>query len=209
MPMSPPRFWPWRLIYDWLARTDPLGEADLIFVLAGRQGRKVYALRVFREGKAPRIILSTARFEIRRFASLSLPAPLDLLRMASVVPPPQRHFFVYFERSSCQVDLIPVARLGTLSELEQLATWLRARPNIRSVLVVSSGAHLRRVRMCCRALLPAELRVRLIAAPEEAPQPGQEYGKGWAANAEVFVELFKLVVYRIVLVLRASGTSQK
>jgi uncharacterized SAM-binding protein YcdF (DUF218 family) len=196
-------------VYDWLARTDPLGKADLIFVLAGRQGRKAYALRVFREGKAPRILLSTARFEIRRFANLSLPAPLDLLRIASVVPPPQRHFFVYFEGSSCQVDLIPVARLGTLSELDQLASWLRARPNIRSVLVVSSGAHLRRVRMCCRALLPTELGVRLISAPEEAQQPGQEYGKGWAANAEVFVELFKLLVYRIVLVLRAGGTSQK
>lgn len=199
--------WSLKRVYDWLAWSDPSGEADLIFVLAGRQGRKVYALRAYSEGKAPRILLSTARFEIRRFANLPLPVPLDLLKTASGVPPPLRHFFVYFEGAFCQVDLIPIGRLGTLSEIEQLANWLRVRPHITSVLIVSSGAHLRRVRMCCRALLPPEVQLRLIAAPEEALPPGkQESDSGRGRKAEIFSELFKLLVYRGALALRAAGT---
>ncbi len=201
--MSLRALWALKRVYDWLARSDPVGDADLIFVLAGRQSRKLYALRAYDEGKAPRILLSTARFEIRRFASLPLPAPLDLLKLASGVPAPLRHFFVYFEGSFCQADLVPIGRLGTLSEMRQLAGWLRARPHITSVLIVSSGAHLQRVRMCCRALLPPEAQVRLIAAPEEATGLRSDTRRDW--RAEVFRELLKLVVYRVSLTLRAPG----
>ena len=81
----------------WLSPVDTPRKADLIFVLAGRMHRKECALELFREGLAPRILLSVGRFEIRRFSKMALPASLDLLKLAQAVPPSQRHYFVFFE----------------------------------------------------------------------------------------------------------------
>ncbi len=205
--MSLRRPWPLRGVHEWLARADPPGNADLIFVLAGRASRKVYGLRLFTEDRAPRILLSTARFEIRRFANLPLPVPLDLLHMVSAVPPRQRHFFVCFERQTSQVERIPLGKLGTFSEIEQLASWLRIRPQIGSVLIVSSGAHLRRVRMCCQALLPKGVLLRFVAVPESASGAKSENIRGEVTtDAEILTELPKLMVYRLVLSLRTAQT---
>src|SRR5262245_11773192 len=46
---------------------------DAIFVFAGRESRKRFGVRLYREGRAPRLLLSVGRFEWRRFADLSLP----------------------------------------------------------------------------------------------------------------------------------------
>lgn len=54
-------------LYDWLACVDPIGDADLIFALAGRHSRKVHALELFSLGRTPTLLLSVDRFEIRRF----------------------------------------------------------------------------------------------------------------------------------------------
>jgi hypothetical protein len=150
-----------------LACSDGPAEADLIFALAGRRDRKVYALHLFAGGLAPRLLLSVGRFEIRRFTELDLPVKLDLLNLASQIVPAQRHFFVSFEGGRVQAERIPVGRFGTLREIEALAQWLQERPSIERVLVISSSAHLRRVQMCCRALLPGGRIVRLVASDEE------------------------------------------
>lgn len=187
-------------LYDWLAEADPPSEVDLIFALAGRQSRKVGALSLFREGRAPRLLLSTARFEIRHFAKLDLPHPVNLQQAASAIPPQQRHFFVIFEGSQAQVGLVPVRGFGTLGEVQALGNWLRQHPEIRSLLVVSSGAHLRRVRMCCQVLLPEPLKWRIVAVVDENPWLNRD---GWwrerHATALVLSELAKLLLYRLVL----------
>ena len=81
----------------WLSPVDTPRKADLIFVLAGRMHRKECALELFREGLAPRILLSVGRFEIRCFSKMALPVLLDLLKLAQDVPTPPRHYFVFFE----------------------------------------------------------------------------------------------------------------
>jgi hypothetical protein len=81
----------------WLSPVDTPRKADVIFVLAGRMHRKECALELFRQGLAPRILLSVGRFEIRRFSKMALPASLDVLKLAEAVPPSQRHYFVFFE----------------------------------------------------------------------------------------------------------------
>ncbi len=202
--MSPVGRWPWLgRVYDWLACADSPYDADLIFALAGQQGRKVYGLRLFREKRAPRVLLSTGRFEIRRFADLDLPYFVNLLETVAKVAPQQRHFFVSLERQNAQVERIPVRRLGTLGEIEALANWLHDRPQIASVLIISSGLHLRRVKMCCRTLLPRKLKLRLIAVPDESPWLNRD---GWwrerHARTLVLSELGKLLLYRLVLTLR-------
>jgi hypothetical protein len=74
----------------------PPSDSDLIFVLAGRQARTLFGLELLSR-RVPTIRLSTARFEIRRFAGPPLPEPFDLLGLAFHVPPRYRHFFVLFE----------------------------------------------------------------------------------------------------------------
>lgn len=184
------------VLRGWLTCADAVGRADLIFAMAGRQARKSYALGLFERGFAPRLLLSVGRFEIRRFATLKLPAPVDLLSLAAPISPPQRHFFVSFDGPNCQVARIPVRAFGTLNEIEALGEWLERRGEIRSLVVISSGVHLRRVRMCCRALLPKGLELRFLAAPA-----GETEGD-CKPEPSALSELVKLPIYRGVLAYR-------
>lgn len=196
-----------RRIYDWLATTDPPGVDDLIFVLAGREERKRHGLKLYRDGRAPRLLLSVARFEIRRFRNLDLPQALDLQEIALRVPAPLRHFFLCFDGQRWQVERIPRGRFGTLSEISALKHWLAGHPEIASMALITSGAHLRRVRMCCRALLPSGLRLRLIAVPVGPPElDGKDAAHPEISFEFVFSELIKLVGYRAIL---ASGAARR
>jgi uncharacterized SAM-binding protein YcdF (DUF218 family) len=196
----------------WLSPVDTPRSADLIFVLAGRLNRKEYALKLFREGLAPRILFSVSRFEIRRFSQMALPVPLDLLKLAQEVPPPQRHYFVFFEGQKVRVEHVPPGRFGTLTEIKALARWLSENPDIRSVLAVSSDTHLRRIRTCCRSLLSANTKVALLAAPlSPSEQPAAatteqqrdhlpaEESSAFTSTKDDLLELFKLAIYWLLL----------
>jgi uncharacterized SAM-binding protein YcdF (DUF218 family) len=199
----------------WLARADTPRNADLIFILAGRVSRKEYALELFRKGLAPRILFSVGRFEIRRFSKMALPVPLDLLKLAQELPPLQRHYFVFFYGQLVQVEHVPPRRFGTLTEIETLAGWLSKNPDIRSVLVVSSDTHLRRIRMCCHALLDPKVELAFLDSPSSQaeqsdaassdPEPGQvqpaKRVRLGAARDEL-LELFKIAVYWLLLKMR-------
>jgi uncharacterized SAM-binding protein YcdF (DUF218 family) len=199
----------------WLSPADAPRSADLIFVLAGRVYRKDYALELFRQGLAPRILFSVGRFEIRRFSKMALSAPLDLLKLAQEVPPPQRHYFAFLEGKQVETQHVLPRRFGTLTEIDALARWLSKRPEIGSVLIVSSGTHLRRIRMCCRSLLNANIRLAFLAAPPtlseqplpEPPEQQQDYpqpeeNSGFATAKEDLMELFKLAIYWVLLKFR-------
>src|SRR5260370_15646201 len=143
-----------------------LQSADLIFVLAGRENRKEYGLELFRHGLAPKVLFSVARYEIRRFSQLSLPVPVDLLKVALDVPPPERHFFVLIEGQKVQVEHVRPGRFGTLTEIEALAHWLEDHPKIDSLLIISSETHLCRIRICCQSLLTPTFRLSPSATPD-------------------------------------------
>jgi hypothetical protein len=176
-------------VHRWLSLAEPARKCDAIFVLAGARVRKAYALEVYRQGYAPLIVLSVARFEIRRLAELPLPAPLDLLSTAQAVPPPERHFFVEFRNGGVRFEKMRVGRFGTLAEIEALAEWCSRNCDVESLLVISSGYHLRRVRMCCHALLPKKVRSVFVQTPEEPRPPA----------AVLALEAVKLAGYRLML----------
>jgi hypothetical protein len=176
---------------------NPPQNADLIFVLAGRENRKQFGLELFNQGLAPWILFSVARFEIRRFSKLLLPVPLDLLEVASSVPPPLRHFFVLFGGQRVHVEHVRPGRFGTLTEIESLVRWLDGHQNIHSLLIISSDTHLRRIRMCCQSLLGASLKIALIAAPDTSSGAR----KSESATA-VMVEMSKVLLYWAILGLR-------
>jgi hypothetical protein len=181
-----------QFLFDWLARADSPDCADAIFVLAGRKSRKVYAIELFEQGMAPRLLFSVGRFEIRCFPELGLPQTIDLLQMAQSIPPPQRHFFVLLENQQFTVQRIPVRMLGTLSEIDALADWLLAHPEISSLLVVSSGSHLRRLRVCCRRLLRRNVKCWFVATP-------MEKGNNDSNRKAIMLEWFKIACYQVFL----------
>ena len=196
--------WATRL-YDWLACADSIADGNLIFAVAGRESRKMFALKLFLEGRAPKLVLSVARFEIRRFDKLPLPVFVDLLSIAAPIPAPRRHFFVSFETGKSEVEFVPLrGRFGTLREIQALASWLKSHPEINSVLVVSSASHLRRVRMCCRALLPRRLQFRMLAEPDENPLEWDHWWRCRDARILILGEPIKLSLYSIVLPLHRA-----
>lgn len=162
---SAPSNGPFARLHAWLSVADAPRHANLIFVLAGKINRKEYALELFRKGLAPAILFSVARFEIRRFSKMRLPETIDLLQLAQELPPPQRHYFVFFQSQTVKVEHVPPGQLGTLTELRALARWLSHRPEIRSVLMISGASHLRRIRLCCRRLLSAGPELSFVAVP--------------------------------------------
>jgi hypothetical protein len=181
-----------QFIFNWLSRADPLAHADAIFVLAGLKARKVFAIQLLEQGAAPRVLFSIGRFEIRRFTELGLPQTIDLLEMARSTPPPQRHFLVLYENQQFTVLRIPVRMLGTLSEIDALADWLNAHPQISSLLIVSSPSHLRRLRICCRRLLRRNVKCSFVAASEES-------GNYRPNRKAILLECFKIVCYSVLL----------
>lgn len=164
--------------------------------------RKHYALQLFREGLAPRLLFSVGRFEIRRFSKMPLPSPLDLLKQAQDRPPQQRHYFVLFQDKECHVEHVQPRRFGTLTEIATLGGWLVAHPEVRSLVVISNANHLRRIRMCCQALLPHGPRITLLPVPNSYLDPHEPQPSGMPSTISDLLELFKILVYRVLLSLR-------
>jgi hypothetical protein len=195
-------------LHGWLSPADPARPADLIFVLAGQMNRKHYALQLFREGLAQRLLFSVGRFEIRRFSKMALPIPLDLLKLAQDVPPPQRHFFVLFQGGECHVRHVQPRRFGTLTEIASLARWLEANPEVQSVILISNEAHLRRIGMCCRSLLPRGVKVALLAVPNSFSDPADQHSSAIQSTGSDLLEFLKVLVYRVLLTLRPHRRRQ-
>jgi uncharacterized SAM-binding protein YcdF (DUF218 family) len=189
-------------LHAWLSSADHARPADLIFVLAGHMSRKYYALQLFREGLAPRLLFSVGRFEIRRFSKMALPLQLDLLKLAQDVPPQQRHFFVLFQGMECHVEHIQPRRFGTLTEIAALARWLGTNPEVQSLLLISNETHLRRIRMCCRSLLPRGMEVALLAVPNSFLDSADLQSSATQSIGRDLLELLKVIVYRVLVTLR-------
>ena len=192
-------------LHAWLSSANRVRPADLIFVLAGQVSRKDYALQLFRQGLAPRLLFSVGRFEIRRFSKMALPIQLDLLKLAQDVPPPRRHFFVLFQGTECHVEHVQPKRFGTLTEITSLARWLCANPEVQSLLLISNEAHLRRIRMCCQSLLPRGVEVALLAVPNSFSDSADQQSIALKSTSSDLLEFLKVLVYRVLLTLRPHG----
>ena len=176
---------------------------DLLFVFAGADDRKLFALELFRERVAAKLLFSVARFDIRRFSKMPLPVPLNLLEIAAPTAAPLRHFFVLFEAGSVEVEYVRPRRLGTLTEVAALWRWLDCHAPVRSLLLLSNGIHLRRIRLCCRSVLPSTLRLTFIASPSPfSPGGDSRETTRWRQTRASLLELAKLIGYWIVLRLR-------
>jgi len=188
---------------------DGLDKSDLIFVLAGHSNRKVFGAKLFRDGWAPRVLLSTgdppyiARLlnkEIMGDSRRNAQVWTRVLETAKSSSPLEGHYFAGLDDSEWSVEPIPVRFFGTLSEIKALGRWLQRRPAIRSLLIVSSGLHLERVRICCHKLLPPVCRFRLAAVPADiedlSPNARKREREGFD---RVLLECCKIALYRGIL----------
>jgi hypothetical protein len=76
---------------------------------------------------------------------------------------------------------------------------LGLHPAVRTVVLVSAGSHLRRLRACCEALFPKGTRFLLTAVPEDSPS-------GTGSGKRLAVEYAKLFLYMMVLAFKARRT---
>jgi hypothetical protein len=163
--------------------------ADAIFVFAGRESRKRFGLRLFREGVAPRLVLSVGRFEWRRFASLSLPSDGGLVDLVSKTEPKRRHFFVDVRDGGASTERIPRGVLGTLSETRALSRFVE-REGIERLVVISHRQHLRRCLLGLGLTLPDSCAIVPVASqPDEGEEP----------PAGRLTEAFKFLCYSALL----------
>jgi hypothetical protein len=185
-----------RPLRDFLFQADSPEPANVIFVLAGRHERKGYGLQLFRDGLAPRLILSVGRFEVRNIGPLGFD-DLKLRDLAARLPPDHRHFFIDIVRDSRRVITRTDAGKGTYAELLSLSRYLAPeRPS--SILLVSTSIHLRRIRFCCRRIVCfAGIRLRYLSVPEHLSSFRRD---GWWKRRDqwsfLIMESLKLAGYR-------------
>ena len=136
--------------WNFLSLRDSPSPSDLIFVLAGLPERKTFALELFQQGIAPRLILSVGRFEVRQMDRFGF-RDLNLREKVAGMVPRERHFFIELSGTSRAIVLAGIPQIGTFAELSALATCLAAQ-QAHSLLIISTSIHLRRVRWCCRRI---------------------------------------------------------
>lgn len=130
-----------RAIGGYLIARDPLVHADAIVVLAGgHPAREIAAAALFREGWAPRVILTRA----------TTPSHVEALLRLGI----RAHDFQGEARLALEKSGVPAAAIVTLDEPARITeAELRivhrfAREHgYRRVILVSSAEHLRRVRL--------------------------------------------------------------
>jgi uncharacterized SAM-binding protein YcdF (DUF218 family) len=187
-------------LYEALTRNDRPEPADLIFVLAGRMERKKYGLDLYRAGLASRLILSIGRFEVSKLARIGFKAPAELIELRDSIPPEERHFFLEMNAAGVRVEKVTLRRWSTYGELLALRDRLVSDPAC-SLLIISTGIHLRRVTLTLERLLGNSSRkILYCAVPVGYGSLKKE--KWWTRREDrryVVSEAFKLAGYRLIL----------
>ncbi len=178
-------------VYDFLDVGKSPRPSDCIFVLAGRQERKTYGIRMWRFGYAPLLILSVSGYEWPKFGELDLESDGGLEALANQTSTKKKHFLVQLDRQETNCIPIQTGLLGMRSEARCLAEHLR-NVSVRSLLVVSSPVHLRRVALAFRhAFRKTRTQLTFVAVPEK---PLFDSG---VFRSEIYSELRKYLIYRL------------
>lgn len=186
-------------IYDYLNISKPPQKADCIFVLAGRQERKVFGIKLWQQRYAPEVILSVGRFEWRKFCHLGLSADGGLKAMVNQTPPAHRHFLVRMNGKEATCQWVQPGWLGTWREARAVAAILKNDP-IESLMVVSDAVHLRRAAVAFRqAFRGRDLQLAFVAVDSASlPAERQSWWQQPESRTYVLKEFFKYLGYRII-----------
>ena len=187
-------------LYDHLTLNDSIQPVDLIFVMAGRMERKPYGVELYRVGVAPRLLLSIGRFEVSKMRTVDFVNAAELIALRDRTAPGDRHFFCEINAAGTRIETVRLRRWNTYGEVLGLREFLK-RDMPRSVMVVSTGVHLRRVAATFdRVFRDAPLEARYCPVPARISSVRKE--EWWARPEDrkyVFSELMKLAAYRSIL----------
>jgi uncharacterized SAM-binding protein YcdF (DUF218 family) len=153
-----------RFVGDWLASGEAPRSADAIVVLAGAPERALYAADLYREGFAPRVLLSRPAPDVHAqlYARFDIP-----------VRPEEETNLRILTGSGVPLERIELFGAGSKSTVEEMEA-LRKRYSGQPVrlLLVTSPLHLRRAGMIAHDVLgETRLQVAIVATPyEHVPQ---------------------------------------
>ncbi|MEW6186688.1 MAG: YdcF family protein [Thermodesulfobacteriota bacterium] len=159
-------FWGWTRLGGWLARPDALSHSEVIVCLNGQE-RVKKAAQLYKEGWAPRIILTVAG-DKKALTDLGVDESRVLL-----VPGPKTTF-----QEALMVSPV-LQRMG-----------------VRSALIVSDPFHLRRVRWTFQKVL-GKRNLKMVFVASDFPWPRTAWWKDRQAKYYTYSEWSKLIWYRI------------
>lgn len=173
--------------------------ADAIFVFAGNQERKSFAVERWRAGAARTLVVSVGRFEWRRFPSLGLPDG-GLRDLVAETPYWRRHFFVEVGHDGARARFVGMRPFGTRHEARALASLMREH-GWDTAVIVTSAVHVRRASL---ALARATRGMAATFSYEPVPPDRDPYSadRWWRTRRGLRVvlsEVVKLTIYASLL----------
>ncbi|MCI0528607.1 MAG: YdcF family protein [Nitrospira sp.] len=155
-----------------LVKEEKLQPADVIHVLGGRSERTLYALQLYQRGYGRKILFTgeeVASF-LKRF-TLRQGVPSDAV--------------IQFES---RAD-------NTYQEALELRQLLEEEPTLRSVIVVSSPYHMRRVRWTFEQVLDDQITLQFAPVPFERSRDNRQWWTDRRSQKNVINEYIKLFIY--------------
>ena len=189
-------------LYERLISLDDLQRVDLMLVMAGRMERKQYGLDLFRAGLAPRLVLSVGRFEVSKMRWLDLPGFQDLVQLRDRTPPDERHFFMSFDSFGVRIQKAKLARWNTYGEALAFRKLI-SQEQARTVMVISTDVHLRRVALTFRRVC-RDMPVQFVHCPVPSELSSVTKHSWWTRSRDrrfVLKEAVKLIGYKVILLM--------
>jgi hypothetical protein len=149
---------------------------------------------------APRLVLSTDRFEVSKMSKLGLAGFDELIALRDQTPPADRYFYWKISAAGGRIEKRKLPRANTYGEALGLRQFLE-KEKAQTVMVVSTAIHLRRVALTFANVFH-NVPVEFLYCPVPSRLDGLNSSSWWrrpAARRYVLRETMKLVGYRAIL----------
>lgn len=147
----------------WLVVEDPIAKARAIAVLSGRMPvRALEAAKLYREGYAPEVWLTHTSEPGESLKAMAIPFEGEEVYNARVL--------IHEGVPAGAIHVLEPTIVNTADEVRAISKALE-REKDRSVILVTSKPHTRRVRLLWRKLAPGECRAIVRAASEDPFDP--------------------------------------
>ena len=163
-------------------------RADAGLVLAGDFTRALYAADLYQQGYVPTIWLSRPERErsLQQLDALGVPYPRQeevsrTILLQKGVPPDRIEMFGHEE-------------VSTIEEARAAAEYLERRPDVRSLLLITSRFHVRRAEAIFRTVLRPHIQIHAIGTPYD----GFVVDRWWSdrnSARQVVLETAKLLLF--------------
>src|SRR5215467_5963052 len=147
----------------WLVVEDPVGKAGAIAVLSGRMPvRALQAAKLYRQGYAPEVWLTHTSEPGESLKAMGVPFEGEEVYSARVL--------IHEGVPAGAIHVLETPIVNTADEVRVISKALDRKEKDRSVILVTSKPHTRRVRLLWRKLAPGDCRA-IVRASEDPFDP--------------------------------------